>query len=264
LSDSYLLPAATAPWLRAHIEHRFGQELGSFHLRVSFEAHAMRTVVFGPSGSGKSSLLRAITGLLEPHAGKIELHGETVWSRSIGRHSDRYVPPENRQVGLVMQSPAIFPHLTVAGNVAFALRGMEPSARRDKVLHLLQIVDAELLAQRWPRQLSGGQLQRVAIARTLAAEPSVLLLDEPFSALDAKSRQILSENVHAWAVEHRVPILAVTHNLEEAFKSGEEVLVMEEGRIAAQGSPHEVLNAERDQLLLAMGAMPADSLGSPL
>ncbi len=158
MSDPYILPAATAPWLRAQIEHRFGQELGSFHLHVSFEAHAMRTVVFGPSGSGKSSLLRAIAGLFEPHAGKIELHGETVWSRSIGQHSDRCLPPENRLVGLVMQSPAIFPHLSVAGNVAFALGGMESPARREKVLHLLQTVDAESLAQRWPRQLSGGQL----------------------------------------------------------------------------------------------------------
>jgi molybdate transport system ATP-binding protein len=257
LSDPYILSAATVRWLRVQVEHRFGQELGSFHLRVSFEAHAMRTVVFGPSGSGKSSLLRAIAGLLEPHAGKIELRGETVWSRSVGQHSGCYILPENRLVGLVMQSPAIFPHLSVAGNVGFALRGMESSARREKVLHLLQTVGAEPLAQRWPRQLSGGQLQRVAIARTLAADPSVLLLDEPFSALDAKSRKILSENVHAWAVEHRVPILAVTHNLEEAFESGEEVLVMEEGRIAAQGKPHEVLRAERSRLLLAMGAAPA-------
>jgi ABC-type sulfate/molybdate transport systems ATPase subunit len=155
-----------------------------------------------------------------------------------------------------MQTPAVFPHLSVAGNVAFALRGMEKSAQKERVSSLLQMVHAEPLANRWPRELSGGQLQRVAIARTLAAEPKILLLDEPFSALDGESRQQLSASLQLWANESRVPVLMVTHNLEEAFSAGEEVLTMREGRINAQGPPHTVLAAERDRLLRAMAAVP--------
>ena len=256
MSDSLVLPGAGSPWLKVGFDHSFRRSAGGFHLQISFEAHAARTVVFGPSGSGKSSLLRAVAGLLEPDAGTIEILGQTTWQRTAGRPSSCNVAPEKRHVGLIMQSPAVFPHLTAARNVAFALRGMERSAQKETVFHLLKKVGAETLADRWPRELSGGQQQRVAIARTLAAEPAVLLLDEPFSALDARSRQQLSETVQDWAHEHRVPVLTVTHNLEEAFASGEEVLAMEEGHIAAQGNPHAVLGAERDRLLRAMGAAP--------
>ncbi len=251
MSDPRTLPDKSVPWLRLEIDHRFLHNSTSFHLHAAFGLQAARTVIFGPSGSGKSSLLRAIAGLLEADAGKIELHGETVWQRDA--RGQYRVPPEKRRVGMVMQSPAVFPHLTAARNVAFALRGNNPAEQREKILRLLRLVDAEALAERWPRELSGGQLQRVAVARTLAAEPAALLLDEPFAALDTKSRQRISENVHAWAREHRVPVLTVTHNLEEAFASGEELLAMEEGRIVAQGKPQEVLAAERDRLLVALG-----------
>lgn len=250
MPDTHILPGV--PWLKLEIDHRFAHDSASFHLLACFELHAARTVIFGPSGSGKSSLLRAVVGLLETDAGKIELHGKTVWQRDARGRSNGYVPPEKRRVGLVMQSPAVFPHLTAARNVSFALRGMDKAEEQQKILRLLRLVGAEALADRWPRELSGGQLQRVAIARTLAAEPAALLLDEPFAALDTKSRQQISENVHAWAREHRVPVLTVTHNLEEAFASGEELLAMEEGRIVAQGKPHDVLVAERDRLLLAL------------
>lgn len=239
------------------MDHQFEPDAAGFSLRIAFETNANRVVLFGPSGSGKSSLLRMIAGLLEPNAGKIQIHGKTVWQKNPGR-AGTGLPPEQRHVGLVMQNPAVFPHLTVARNVAFALRGMEASAQREKILGLLRVVEAEPLVNSWPRELSGGQLQRVAIARTLAANPSVLLLDEPFAALDAQGRQQLSENVHRWAAEHAVPVLTVTHNLEEAFAAGDEVLAMKEGRIVAQGKPHEVLAAERARLLLAMGAAPAN------
>jgi molybdate transport system ATP-binding protein len=257
LSDRHIASSTEAPWLTVQIDHRFDQGHAGFHLQVAFAAHARRTVVFGPSGSGKSSLLRAIAGLLRPQAGKIQIHGKVMWERRPGSRGDYGIPAEKRKIGLVMQSPAVFPHLTVSRNVAFALRGMEKPAQRKKVSQLLQLVDAEPLAERWPRELSGGQLQRVAIARTLAAEPSILLLDEPFAALDAENRQQLSKNVHGWAREHNVPVLTVTHNLEEAFAAGDEVLAMEEGRIVAQGKPHKVLAGERDRLLHAMGAVPA-------
>lgn len=245
----------TPPWLCVEMEHAFP----GFRLKLDCKFRAARTVVFGPSGAGKSSLLRAIAGLLEPDAGRIELHGETVWERerrgekkSSARHS---VSAQDRNVGLVMQNPAIFPHLTVAHNVAFALRGMEKSAREQEVQELLELVDAAPLAGRWPRELSGGQLQRVAIARTLAAGPSALLLDEPFAALDARGRQRLSEKVYGWASQKRVPLLLITHSLEEAFSAAEEVLVLNEGRIIAQGEPHAVLAEERARLLQIVGAL---------
>lgn len=249
----------TSPWLAVDLDHRFLHTHTSFRLRMSFQLNAMRTVVFGPSGSGKSSLLRAITGLLEPDVGVIRVFGMPLWQRSPNQHSNICVPVEKRRVGLVMQNPAVFPHFTVADNVGFSLRGLERHARMEKVNNLLHLVEAETISARLPSELSGGQLQRVAIARTLASNPSILLLDEPFGALDAQSRERISENLHSWAHEHNVPVLTVTHNLEEAFTAGKEVIALEEGSIRAQGTPHEVLLAERERLLRAMSTSASSS-----
>ena len=256
MSELTVQHTASESWLTVHIGHHFRRQQDGFHLQLSFEASAARTVIFGPSGSGKSSLLRAIAGLLEPDAGHIQIHGNSVWQRTSGKHSLLWVPAEKRRVGLVLQNPAVFPHLTVARNVAYAMRRMEKSEQKKEVLHLLQLVEAESLVDRWPRELSGGQLQRVAIARTLAAEPRVLLLDEPFAALDGRSRQQLSANLQEWARTHHVPILMVTHNLEEAFSAGDEIVVMHEGHITAQGGPQAVLMRERDRLLESLGVGP--------
>lgn len=266
LADPVRLASQT-PWLTVHLEHRFRSNGAGFHLHVAFSAYAQRTVVFGPSGSGKSSLLRAIAGLLKPDVATIEFHGTTICKTvAIGNRPGIYVPAEKRRVGLVMQSPAVFPHLTASGNVAFAMRGKDRSAQKDKITQILQIVEAESLAERWPRDLSGGQLQRIAIARTLAAEPTILLLDEPFAALDALSREQISKNLHQWALERGVPVLTVTHNLEEVFAAGDEVLTMEEGRIMAQGTPERVLAIQRERLLqiLHAVAVPLAEKTSPL
>jgi molybdate transport system ATP-binding protein len=249
--------AGTTPWLSVHLEHRFHNSSAGFHLHLAFSAYAHRTVVFGPSGSGKSSLLRAIAGLLKPDVATIEFHGTPVCKTMVHSQPKIFVPAEKRRVGLVMQNPAVFPHLTAAGNVAFAMRGKDRSAQKEKIARLLEIVDAGSLAARWPRELSGGQLQRIAIARTLAAEPTILLLDEPFAALDAPSRQQISHNLHLWAQERGVPVLTVTHNLEEAFTAGDDVLTMEDGRVMAQGTPERVLAIQRDRLLHALHAIPA-------
>ena len=251
-------PVTQTPWLTVHLEHRFHHSSAGFRLHLAFSAYAQRTVVFGPSGSGKSSLLRAIAGLLKPDVATIQFQSTTVCNtRAVGSHPSVYIPAEKRRVGLVMQSPAVFPHLTASGNVAFAMRGKDRSTQKQKITHLLEIVEAESLAARWPRELSGGQLQRIAIARTLAAEPTILLLDEPFAALDAPSRQQISTNLHQWAQERGVPVLTVTHNLEEAFTAGDDVLTMEEGRVMTQGTPERVLAIQRDRLLHALHAIPA-------
>lgn len=256
MSDASIPNPANAPWLTVHLEHRFQNDGAGFHLHFAFAVHAPRTVVFGPSGSGKSSLLRAIAGLLKPDMATIQFYGTMVCKITQDSHPRIFIPAEKRRVGLVMQNPAVFPHLTAAGNVAFALRGTEKSAQQKTVAQLLEIVEAESLADRWPRELSGGQLQRVAIARTLAAGPSILLLDEPFAALDAQSRQQVSQNLHQWAHERGVPVLTVTHNLEEAFAAGDEVLTMEDGRITAQGTPERVLFHHRERLLQILHATP--------
>lgn len=252
MSDIFGPSNGASPWLTVQIDHQFAHGATGFSMHIAFETRARRMVVFGPSGSGKSSLLRAIAGLLKPDAGKIQIGSRIIWLKHPGSPATE-TPIERRRVGLVMQNQAVFPHLNVLRNVAFALRGMDAATQKEKALRLLKLVEAESLADRWPRELSGGQLQRVAIARTLAADPGVLLLDEPFAALDAQGRQQLSENLHTWATEHAIPILTVTHNLEEAFAAGDEVLTMKEGRILGQGKPCEVLATERDRLLFAMG-----------
>ena len=257
LTDPAPSAPSHTPWLTVHLEHRFHHNGTGFHLRLAFSAHAQRTVVFGPSGSGKSSLLRAIAGLLKPDVATIEFHGTVVCQTARDGKPTIFVPGEKRRVGLVMQSPAVFPHLTASGNVAFAMRGTDRSAQKEKITQLLKIVEAESLAARWPRELSGGQLQRIAIARTLAAEPTILLLDEPFAALDAPSRQRISQNLHQWARERGIPVLTVTHNLEEVFTAGDEVLTMEDGRIMAQGAPEKVLAMQRERLLQMLHAVPA-------
>ncbi len=256
LSELAISSRGDMPWLSVQLDHRFPHQAGSFHLQLAFEATAARTVVFGPSGSGKSSLLRAIAGLFQPDCGKIIVRGKTVWERTAKAERSASVPTEKRRVGMVTQGAGVFPHLTVGRNVAFALRDKKSDASIEEIGRLLQTVGAESLAGRWPRELSGGQLQRVAIARTLAARPAILLLDEPFAALDAESRQQLSENVQQWAREHSVPILTVTHNLEEAFTFGDEVLQMKEGSIVGRGKPQEVLAMDRARLLRAVGATP--------
>jgi ABC-type sulfate/molybdate transport systems ATPase subunit len=251
LSEISPVTPAEPSWLDVRIDHKFP----GCHLQLACRLSAPRAVVFGPSGSGKSSLLRAVAGLLEPDAGHIRLHGTTVWERTGTRRPSPRVPVEARRVGLVLQSPAIFPHLTVGGNVAYPLRSVARDARREIVLELLRVVGGESLADRWPSELSGGQQQRVAIARTLASNPSTLLLDEPFGALDSQASQQLSQNLFQWAQERSVPALMVTHSLEEAFSGGDEVLVINDGHIVAQGPPQDVLAAERDRLLRAINAL---------
>lgn len=257
MSDSHDLSRHAPPWLIVEIDHRFQRRTHGFYLHVSFQAHATRTAIFGPSGSGKSSILRAVAGLLQPDAGEIQVHGETVWRSGLNRQLCN-IPVEDRRVGLVMQAPAIFPHLTVRRNIIFPLHRVCNRERAERAHDLLKMVGAETFADRWPRELSGGQLQRVAIARTLAANPRILLLDEPFSALDARGRQELSENLFLWAEQQQVPVLTVTHNLEEAFVAADEVLILNDGRVSAQGTPRQVLAEERERLLRAMDATPAN------
>jgi sulfate transport system ATP-binding protein len=189
-------------------------------------------VLLGPSGSGKSTLLRAIAGLSGVDHGRIALHGRDV----------THVAARKRGVGLVFQNYALFQHMTVAENIEFALRvrRMRARARRHRLQELLRLVALEGLDRRLPAQLSGGQQQRVAVARALAHKPEVLLLDEPFGALDAKIREELRRTIRQVQRELGVTTVLVTHDQEEAFAMADRIGIMNLGRLLEMGAPHDL------------------------
>ncbi|HLI42892.1 MAG TPA: ABC transporter ATP-binding protein [Acidimicrobiales bacterium] len=196
------------------------------------------TAVLGESGSGKTTLLRMVAGLERPDAGTIRIGGHLV----DGPHC--FVAPERRRIGLVPQEGALFPHLTVARNIAFGLRRRED--RRSRVAELLELVGMTGMGERYPHQLSGGQQQRVALARALAPEPAVVLLDEPFSALDAGLRASLRADVVRVLRRARVTALLVTHDQEEALSTADLVGVVQHGRIRQLAAPDRLYAAPAD------------------
>src|SRR6202007_2784130 len=189
-------------------------------------------VLLGPSGSGKSTLLRAIAGLSGVDHGRISLHGRDV----------THVSAKERGVGLVFQNYALFRHMTVAENIEFALRVRRVKAgeRRKRRQELLRLVALEGMDQRLPAQLSGGQQQRVAVARALAHKPEVLLLDEPFGALDAKIREELRRTIRQVQRELGITTVLVTHDQDEAFAMADRIGIMTLGRLLEMGAPHEL------------------------
>lgn len=190
-------------------------------------------VVVGPSGCGKSTLLRLIAGLERPTGGTIAL-GDKVLSEA-----GRFIAPEARPIGMVFQGLALFPHLSVAENVAFGLHQLPRAERQRRLQEELHSVGLEDLGARYPHQLSGGQQQRVAIARALVRRPRLLLLDEPFSDLDPRTRRAVRDEVGRILHAHRMTAIIVTHDREDAFRLGDRIAVMENGRIVRQGSAAE-------------------------
>jgi len=196
-------------------------------------------VLLGPSGSGKSTILRMLAGLADPDGGRILLHG-----RDVTR-----IPPQKRGVGLVFQNYALFRHMSVAENVEFALRvrGVRADARRKRREELLELVGLAGLGGRRPDQLSGGQQQRVALARALAHSPDLLLLDEPFGALDARIRTELRRTVRSIQQSLKVTAVFVTHDQEEAFEIGDRIALLDHGRLLEAGTPHDLYLHPRTQ-----------------
>jgi sulfate transport system ATP-binding protein len=197
--------------------------------------------LLGPSGSGKSTLLRMIAGLEVPDSGEIRITGEETTSRSA----------RERNVGFVFQHYALFRHMTVGENIAFGLRvrNAPREERRSRVSELLKLISLEGLENRYPTQLSGGQRQRVALARALAPEPKVLLLDEPFGALDAKVREELREWIVRLHDETHVTTIFVTHDQHEALEISGRILVMDKGRIEQEGSPLDIFDRPATQFV---------------
>jgi molybdate transport system ATP-binding protein len=228
-------------YLQIDVEHA----LGNLSLRVSSVLSAPWTVLFGPSGAGKTSLLRILGGLVQPDRGRVIFQGRTLVETDHGV----WVPPAKREIGFVTQRPTLFPNMDVTANVAFGLFGLDRLARDQRVAQMLQLFHADQLASRMPGDLSGGEKQRVALARALAPEPRLLLLDEPFTGLDADLKAAIMENLTAWLAEREVPALYVSHDVAEAFQTAADVMVMDRGRIQAHGPAHVVLAGRREQLL---------------
>lgn len=218
---------------------------GSFHLHVECTFASEWTVIFGPSGAGKSTLLRLLAGLDHPISGHISLDGRALTETAIGLR----LPPGHRQTSLVSQQPALFPHLTAAANVSYGLGSLDHAARARRVDEMLEFVGASDLAARRPQDLSGGQAQRVALARALAPAPRLLLLDEPFSALDGIASDALLDRLQTWLRENKVQTVMATHDATDALATSAEVLLLRDGSRAALGPGAEVLASERDRLL---------------
>ncbi|NVC64428.1 ABC transporter ATP-binding protein [Vibrio sp. 05-20-BW147] len=190
--------------------------------------------LLGASGCGKTTLLKAIAGLLPLSAGEMSLNCMMI------DNGEHWVPPEQRNIGMIFQDYALFPHLTVAENVAFGLRGISTDARQSKVKEMLELVHLSPFADRYPHQLSGGQQQRVAIARSLAYKPDLLLLDEPFSNIDTQVRHELIAEIRKIFKQQGVTAIFVTHSREEAFAFADKMAVMNHGVIEQYGTASEL------------------------
>ena len=191
----------------------------------------------GPSGAGKTTVLRAIAGLYRTRAGRVCVDG-AVWFDS---ETKVFQPPHRRRVGLVFQEHALFPHLSAADNVAVALSDRPRAERRGRAMALLSRVHLDGLESRKPAELSGGQRQRVAIARALARDPQVLLLDEPFSAVDRRTRGHLQAEIVALRKDLAIPMLLVTHDVDEVSRLADRLCILDQGRVCLTGRPEAVL-----------------------
>jgi molybdate transport system ATP-binding protein len=213
----------------------------AFSLQVSEEFPLGFTVLFGPSGAGKSTLLDCIAGLLVPDQGRISLDGEVFFDA--GRKVS--LPTSKRNLAYVFQSLALFPHLSAEENVGYGLASVGATERSERIARILGAFHIEGLRKRKPRELSGGEKQRVALARSLVTQPRALLLDEPLTGLDSGLRQAILQDLREWNTANRIPILYVTHNREEVDAIGERVVALVDGRVRETGLPRSVLDAPR-------------------
>ena len=218
------------------LEVQIVKRLRDFALDVSFVAPDAPLGVLGPSGAGKTMLLRSIAGLERPDRGRITLEGKVLFDAE--RHIQ--IPARRRRAGMLFQHYALFPHRTVAENIAFGLSHLPREERANRISELAGRTHVAGLERSYPKELSGGEQQRVALARALAIEPAMLLLDEPLAALDAHLRSQMEAQLQETFAAYRRPVLLVTHNIEEAYRLGGELLVLSRGHIAAFGDKEQI------------------------
>jgi molybdate transport system ATP-binding protein len=217
----------------------------AFTLEAEFETPAGFTMLLGPSGCGKTTLLNCVAGFVRPDTGRITLGTRVLFDSSSGVD----VPVPQRQLGYMFQNLALFPHMTVEQNVQYGLVKLPADQRRARMMAMLESFRIPHLVARKPSQISGGERQRVALARSLVTNPTILLLDEPLSALDAASKSKILDDLRDWNAVHGIPILYVTHSPQEAFALGEHVVILQSGRILAQGTPQDVLSKPRHETI---------------
>lgn len=218
------------------LEVQIEKKLADFTLDVAFRAPAAPLSILGASGAGKTMLLRCIAGLERPGRGRIVLNERVVFD------SERKIriPARERRIALLFQNYALFPHRTVKQNIAFGLDGLAQTEQATRIASVVERTHLAGLEQRYPRELSGGEQQRAALARALAIEPEALLLDEPLAALDTHLRSQVEAQLQETFAAYQRPALLVTHNIEEAYRLSEQLLVLSRGRVAAFGAKEEI------------------------
>lgn len=211
-------------------------KLGDFALDISFSTQGRVTALFGPSGAGKSSVIVAIAGLMRPRQGRIVVAGRVLMDAPA-----IFVPPENRQLAVVFQDARLFPHMNVEKNLRFGWRRAAEKLSEPEIAHIIDILGLGGLLQRQPKDLSGGEKSRVALGRALMASPRLLLLDEPLAALDAARRNEILPYLERLARETALPMLYVSHQVDEVARLADEIVVLEQGRVVAQGPIFDLL-----------------------
>jgi molybdate transport system ATP-binding protein len=242
MADAPVVAMTAASELAVRLSHQFSED---FSLDVEFEAPAGFTMLLGPSGGGKTTILDCIAGLARPSSGRIALGPRVLFDSSA--HID--VSVAQRRLAYLFQDLALFPHLTVAENVQYGIIKLPVAERRERVMSLLDTFRIAHLRTHKPNEISGGERQRAALARSLVTDPAALLLDEPLTALDHATKATILDDLRAWNLSHRIPILYVTHSSEEAFALGEHVVVIEAGRVIANGLPQDVLRSPRHETI---------------
>jgi molybdate transport system ATP-binding protein len=220
--------------LSFHCRHRYAT---GFELDAAFETDATVASLFGPSGSGKTSVLTIIAGMFRPDFGRIELGGRVL----VDTAARQVMSAEERRVGVVFQDHQLFPHLSVEGNLRYGLRRRPRAAREIDYARVIEVLELGELLRRFPRHLSGGQRQRVALGRSLLAGPELLLLDEPLAALDEPLKQRILEYLQRVVEQWQIPVLYVTHAVDEVRRLAQHAIVLDSGRVTAQGPPERVL-----------------------
>ncbi|HVN98112.1 MAG TPA: ATP-binding cassette domain-containing protein [Syntrophorhabdaceae bacterium] len=215
------------------------KKVSGFSLNVAWDMENELVVLFGHSGSGKSMTLQLIAGLADPDEGRICFGDKVLFDRALGIN----LPPQKRSVGYVFQDRVLFPHMTVWENIGYGLKKCPKAEKQDRIRQMIRLLYLEGLENKHPGQISGGEKQRVTLARALIGRPEVLLLDEPFSALDNPLRIEMRELLRDVQRQFNVPIILVSHDMLEAYSIGDKIVLYSQGKIAGTGTPQEVFSS---------------------